>query len=204
MAKISAEEREASRLRILNASLIVFRRNGFEKTQIKEIAKEAGVGTSTIYGYYASKVELFVAAFVDEVLGLEFDESKVASALEKGITEGLLKLFFEDRVKSLLEDKELLRSFVVASLYNPSELMAARKCTNRAKQYEFIKSVLEIYERTNIRLCAFSLNHLAEAILTIVEQIGMQYMVDEIALEDAEEKIKNQVRVMLAGKYSNL
>jgi len=168
MAKISAEEKEATRLRILEAGMIVFRRSGFDKTQIKEIAKEASVGTSTIYGYYASKMELFLAAFIDQILLVDFDEDRVQEALKKGITEGLLDLLFTSRVERIQSDKDLLRSFVAASMYDNSEFMCKRKFKNHEKQYEFIKNVLEIYERTNIRLCAFSLNHLSKTIMTSV------------------------------------
>lgn len=204
MAKISAEEKEATRLRILDASVVVFRKCGFEKTQIKEIAQEANVGTSTIYGYYGSKVELFLASFIDRIMNLEFDESRVSEELEDGITEGLLKLLFNDRVNSVEEDRELLRSFVVASIYDGSDFMCRKKDHNRLNQYVFIKNVLEVYERTNLRLCAFSLNHLAETILTIVEFIGMNYMTGDLSLEDAEMHMRNQFKVLLAGKYNLL
>jgi len=204
MAKISAEEKEATRLRILKASVIVFRRCGYEKTQIKEIAKEAGVGTSTIYGYYTSKMELFLAAFMDEILLVDYDEEGVHEALNSGITEGLIELLFSNRVEKLLEDKDLFKSFIAVSMYDDSEMMCKRKYKNHEKLYEYIKYILEIYERTNIRLCAFSLNHLAETIMTIVEHIGTTYLTEELGTEEAEMLIRNQIRVVLAGKYENL
>lgn len=204
MAKISAEEKEATRLRIMDASVVVFRRCGYEKTQIKEIAKEAGVGTSTIYGYYASKMELFLAAFMDRILTTDFDEVDVQEALKKGITDGLLELVFTFKIQNMLDDKELFRSFIAVSMYDNSEFMCKRKYKNHEKQYDFIKSVLEVYERTNLRLCAFSLNHLAQTIMTIIEHIGISYMTDDLTLEEAEVEIRNQIRVLLAGKYENL
>lgn len=204
MAKISAEEKEATRLRIMDASVIVFRRCGYEKTQIKEIAKEAGVGTSTIYGYYASKMELFLATFMNRLLTTDFDEENVQEALNKGITEGLLKLLFTSKIEKMLDDKELFRSFIAVSMYDNSEFMCQRKCMNHERQYDFIKNILEVYERTNIRLCAFSLNHLAQTIMTIIEHIGVSYMTDDFTLEEAEREIRNQIRVLLAGKYENL
>lgn len=44
---------------ILLAASKIFYRNGFEKTKIEEVAKEAGIGKGTIYEYFESKAQLF-------------------------------------------------------------------------------------------------------------------------------------------------
>lgn len=204
MAKISAEEKEATRLRILEATRKVFRAKGYEKTQIKEVAKEAGIGTSTIYGYYSSKPELFVSAFIDEMMIEEFDEAIVQDALKEGITKGLIELLFNNRIRDIERDREVLKSYIIASMYDSRTTIVERKLHNRIEEYDYIKNVLEIYERTNVRLCAFSLNHLAQSILTIVEHMGIEYMVETISRDEAEMHIENQLRVILAGKYENL
>ena len=162
MAKISAEEKEATRLRILEATRKVFRASGYEQAQIKDIAKEAGIGTSTIYGYYPSKPELFVSAFIDEVLIADFNEEYVQDALTEGITRGFITLLFENRIKNVGRDRELLKSYIIASMYDSRLSTHERKIHSRTEEYHYIKDVLEVYERTNARLCAFSLNHLAQ------------------------------------------
>jgi hypothetical protein len=40
--------------------------------------------------------------------------------------------------------------------------------------------------------------------MTIIEHIGISYMTDDLTLEQAEIEIRNQIRVLLAGKYENL
>lgn len=47
---------------ILDAALRVFARCGLHKTNLEEVAKEAGISKGTIYLYYKNKEELFVAA----------------------------------------------------------------------------------------------------------------------------------------------
>ncbi len=44
---------------ILNASAKIFAQYGFDRSKIDNIAKEAGIGKGTIYGYFSSKDELF-------------------------------------------------------------------------------------------------------------------------------------------------
>ena len=40
---------------------------GFTETSMREIAKAAGVGKSTLYDYYKSKDEIMVSYFAEEI-----------------------------------------------------------------------------------------------------------------------------------------
>lgn len=51
--------REKRRIDILKGAGIVFSQKGFHGAKMDEIAKEAGVGKGTIYGYFKSKETLF-------------------------------------------------------------------------------------------------------------------------------------------------
>jgi AcrR family transcriptional regulator len=48
---------------ILNASIRVFARDGFDKAQVSAIAQEAGVGTGSIYLYFAGKEDILHGIF---------------------------------------------------------------------------------------------------------------------------------------------
>ncbi len=65
MAKVIQEEREYTRKRIVEVAHIHFLRNGYEKTSLRAIAKEVGIGTSTIYGYFEKKTDLLIYTFLD-------------------------------------------------------------------------------------------------------------------------------------------
>ncbi|MBN4081292.1 TetR/AcrR family transcriptional regulator [Caldithrix abyssi] len=55
---------------ILHAAITVFAKDGLEKGKIADIAKEAGIGKGTVYEYFRSKEEIFLA--IEESLFLEF------------------------------------------------------------------------------------------------------------------------------------
>jgi AcrR family transcriptional regulator len=57
-------KREASRRRILDSARTVFFREGFEAANLDEVASLAGVAKGTIYRYFESKAELYVAVLV--------------------------------------------------------------------------------------------------------------------------------------------
>ena len=86
---------EETREKILNAALDLFRRNGFEKTTMREIASEAGVALGSAYYYFASKEEL-VLAFYEKASNDMFP--RIEAALEHA--EGL-----EKRLSIILDEK---------------------------------------------------------------------------------------------------
>ncbi len=51
--------KKIKRNHILLSALRVFARKGYRRATIKDVAKEAGIGKSTIYEYFSSKIELF-------------------------------------------------------------------------------------------------------------------------------------------------
>jgi len=60
--------REQSRERILGAALALFARQGYERTSIREIAREAKISQGLMYNYYAGKDELLAAIFARGML----------------------------------------------------------------------------------------------------------------------------------------
>ena len=58
---ISEETRQATRDRILKEAASEFARLGFEQANINTIAERAGIGKGTVYLYFPSKRDLFIA-----------------------------------------------------------------------------------------------------------------------------------------------
>jgi len=61
MARASAETKQETRARLLLAAAQEFGRVGFERASIDGISLSAGFAKGTIYNYFASKEELFLA-----------------------------------------------------------------------------------------------------------------------------------------------
>jgi AcrR family transcriptional regulator len=62
--QITKQRRE----QILDAALNVFSRKGFDKSTVPDIARQAGIAVGTIYNYYPSKRDLFVAAIAKFII----------------------------------------------------------------------------------------------------------------------------------------
>ena len=95
------EKMQKKRQAILEAALLVFTQNGYEKTKIIDVAKIAGVGKGTVYEYFDSKEALFRCLLeeycelyktnVKEILGGLEDASAREQLLTVMHMEGALK-----------------------------------------------------------------------------------------------------------------
>lgn len=61
MATLREEKKQLTRQAIMEASRRLFTAHGYEKTSITDIANAAGVGKGTIYSYFSTKEEIFLA-----------------------------------------------------------------------------------------------------------------------------------------------
>lgn len=61
MPKLKLEDVERNQIKIEEAALRVFTRQGYHGTAVREIADSAGVSLGNIYNYYANKEEIFAS-----------------------------------------------------------------------------------------------------------------------------------------------
>jgi AcrR family transcriptional regulator len=80
-----AEKKAQSRRRILDSARVVFFRDGFVATNLDRIADDAGVAKGTLYRYFESKADLYVAVLAEN--GSVFIQKLVDSAGEGGAAE---------------------------------------------------------------------------------------------------------------------
>ncbi len=59
--RITAEAKEATRARILEVARRLFREKGFAEAKIRDIARDVGVASGTLFNYFPSKEEIAVA-----------------------------------------------------------------------------------------------------------------------------------------------
>lgn len=65
--RISAEQKEATRRRILQCSTRLFKRKGYAVTTTRDVAEESEIATGTLFNYFKTK-EAIVAALVSEAV----------------------------------------------------------------------------------------------------------------------------------------
>ncbi|MBC7924539.1 MAG: TetR/AcrR family transcriptional regulator [Bryobacteraceae bacterium] len=109
---------EQSRKSILQATFRLLRERGYESLALEGVAREAGVGKTTIYRWWAGRAALAVDAFFDEtVTELSFPETGSASEDFRQQIQQLAKLLRSERGEVLAAliigsrtDKDLVES----------------------------------------------------------------------------------------------
>ncbi len=104
LSKRQKEQRNLRKKSILDGALKVFKTHGIEKTTMDEIAHESGFGKATLYYYFASKDEVFIAIMEEGWKHLwEGIESKIVEELAPrkkfmGIIKKMANIVKNDRI----------------------------------------------------------------------------------------------------------
>jgi AcrR family transcriptional regulator len=107
--RITADEKAATRQRILDAAIEAFRKRGFESTTTRDIATAAGIATGTLFNYFATK-EAIVEFLAAEALG------RARSRFDREACEGGLEEALFAYVAAELRQLKPLRKFIMPLL----------------------------------------------------------------------------------------
>src|SRR3954447_23080542 len=110
----------AKREEVLDAALEVFRRDGYDKTSVREVARATGLSQAGLLHYFSSKEELFV-----EVLRRRDgrDQERFDAGRDHRLTaEGLI-----DTVRRNREEPGLVRLYVAMSAESAEVDSGARR-----------------------------------------------------------------------------
>jgi AcrR family transcriptional regulator len=112
-------ERSVTEVRLVEAAVQLFSRQGFKGTSTRDIAQLAGVNEATLFRYFAKKADLFWAAAESRLnrlkLGREL-QSGLARDLDPDIIVPMLAAFM---VENMSEYPELMRLLYVARFELP-------------------------------------------------------------------------------------
>jgi AcrR family transcriptional regulator len=143
--RITAEKKDATRRRIVETALDLFRTRGFEATTTRDIARAAGVASGTLFNYFDTK-EAIVGRLADESL------ANARAVFAKRPVEGDLSEELFALVAAELRGLKPLRKFIAPLLESALCPLAAgsRSGTNDAFRAEHLEIVAEIAGRHGI------------------------------------------------------
>jgi AcrR family transcriptional regulator len=107
--RITAEEKEATRQRIVDAAIDAFRKRGFEATTTRDIAAAADIATGTLFNYFATK-EAIVQCLAGQAL------AKARSLFSKETHDGDLAESLFAYIATELRQLKPLRKFIAPLL----------------------------------------------------------------------------------------
>ncbi|WP_170287679.1 TetR/AcrR family transcriptional regulator [Aquibacillus halophilus] len=106
MVGLRAEKKQQNQISIVKEATKSFFEKGYQQSTMAEIAKNAKVGTGTIYNYYPSKGKLLLAVFEDEFVRLQNDKGTEIELDDGNLVQQITRIteifmsFLEDFPKS--------------------------------------------------------------------------------------------------------
>lgn len=126
MARVTEQVKESNRRRLLEAAAAEFARAGVDRANINEISVSAGLAKGTVYNYFASKRELFLAV-VEEACARAAEGARSVAA--DALTAERLRAVLASDVEWVRRDETFARVLVREALSaDPrfySEILAA-------------------------------------------------------------------------------
>ena len=104
------DKTEPRRTAILNAARCVFARNGFADTNVEDIAAEAKVAKGTIYLYFPSKQQVYMAALLEDARDLDSVSRQRMGAVPHWLDK--VRAYMEVRLEYLVSHPDFLRIYL--------------------------------------------------------------------------------------------
>ncbi len=120
MAGIREVKKQKTRKAIIAAAVKLFAEKGYEKTSIEQLATEAGIGKSTVYTYFATKSEIFLAFCEDQLEFVTEELSRQQCDKTSSLLAQLLTLFMGE-YRFVTKNKDFGRIFMREMVF-PREL----------------------------------------------------------------------------------
>ncbi len=149
MAGIRETKKQHTRKAIMQAAITLFSEKGFEKTSIEELARTAGIGKGTIYGYFQTKSDILHAFCEDELECLHAELTSNADQ-EIPILEQMVRIYMSE-FSHLTENREFSRLFMQQTAF-PRDVDRERHLANEDNYFKLLFPLLEkAQERGELR-----------------------------------------------------
>ncbi|MCP4934488.1 MAG: TetR/AcrR family transcriptional regulator [bacterium] len=117
--KISEQEKQQNRQRILKAAADVIIEKSFKSASMREIARRAGIGDATIYNYFPSK-ERLLYGYCEDVQQRTMSALKEIEDFHTYSLQEQLHQLIETELKVWLPAREFLQQVFTLTYYSPA------------------------------------------------------------------------------------
>ncbi|SFA75699.1 transcriptional regulator, TetR family [Poseidonocella pacifica] len=206
MAGLREKQKAARETRILRAASSQFRREGYRKVRIEDLAEAAEVSVGTVYNYYRTKGDILIATVAMEVEEVLAAGEGIVAEPPDGAEAALLALIFQYYDHSLeYLSKEMWRMAMALSIEAPGTPNGVRYSALDSKLAAQVTDLIAaLQERGEVR-GDVDAGPLGRVVFNTLNQIFIDFVRDEAmplhALrETLAEQIRPLSRLMSPGK----
>jgi AcrR family transcriptional regulator len=198
MAGIRETKKQETRKAIMQAAITLFSEKGFEKTSIEELARAAGIGKGTIYGYFQTKSDILHAFCEDELENLH-EELTTNADREIPILQQMVSIYMSE-FRHITENREFARLFMQQTAF-PRDVDLERHLANEDNYFKLLFPLLEkAQERGELRNdveLLYITGHFYGLYLLLVSA----WFSGRVATEDAESALETLFRQAIEGLH---
>lgn len=177
--------------KIIQASLKIFVKKGFFKTQMEDIAKEAGVAKGTLYLYFKSKEELF-ASFFENIFNQAFsDIEKIKNMPVNAIDK--IKIIVKNQIEFCQKNLELF-------MMMDKELHHMDKTLKMAHT----KKIMKKYENIIYSLSDIIKQGIKEKSIKNIDPILVSIILIDIVTSTVFKSVKFHIKEKLTDQVSTI
>ncbi|NLR74029.1 TetR/AcrR family transcriptional regulator [Leeia aquatica] len=208
--KVSEQEKQQTRLRLLEAAVAVVTDKGFRQASMREIAERAGVGSATIYNYFPTKESLLYGYCAHVQQQVQAALQAIPDFHEYSLSEQLQQLV-ETELQAWLPAREFLQEVFRLTFHSP---VASHLHLDEARQHyvRMVEDMLaaaieagEIPEQAGLALLAGLFWDFQTAVLAYWLRDGSeQFSQTSAMLDRAMAVIAGILETALVGKAMEL
>lgn len=173
MPKVTGLYKEEVRERIIQAAIQSFSQTGFDRTKVDDIAKRLGLSKGTIYLYFTSKEELFLAICEHYLKVIkERQQASISSRKEDFLLEA--ERFYEEFQKLEQGNDRVMLEMVVESTRNQKLRKAMYE--HRLKVYDAIVDHLNTHVEKGLIRSTVDVHGLASAFVALYDGLTASKM----------------------------
>lgn len=196
MSGLREAKKQETRRAIMQAAMRLFSEKGFEKTSIEELARAAGIGKGTVYGYFPTKSDILHAFCEDEFECLR-QELTANADQEVPILTQMVRIYMAEFMK-ITENREFARIFMQQTAF-PRDVDLQRHLAHEDNYFALLFPLLEkAQERGELRR-ELELLHITGHFYGLYLLLVSAWFSGRIATEEAEEALTSLFRQALEG-----
>lgn len=181
--KTSKSQQNQTQRKILAAAVSLMTAQGYEKTTMKEIAREAGIGDATIYKYFPSKEKLLLGFFEASVKTALADTLATPDLAEYGLQERLQRLL--DALLDVLRDERAFVQICREVIGNSPLLLMREQIPGHAEMKAQILAFLEEAEEQG-EIVPFDFKPILASLMMDYVLVLVQYWLKDESKQEAD------------------
>jgi len=196
MAGIREQKKLETKRAIQTAAVKLFAGKGFEHTSIEDIAKEASIGKTTIYGYFSTKNDIFIS-YCDEELDHAFTQLQATDSAEKSLLD-LLVDFFMIKFSFVTQNREFGRQMLREMVF-PGEINEKAKIHDQ-RYFDIMEGYFKVAQERDEISSEHELFHLSVHFFSIYLGLLAGWYTGYLnTLQESEEAMKTLFSQAIEG-----